>query len=225
MWRHYVYIHRRADTDEPFYVGKGTHRTRQNRQCFERAYAHDSRSERWRRIVAKHGLTVEVAASCMTDLAAQELEKELIAQFGRSDLGRGLLINVTDGGDGHAGILVSPALRQKRSQNATGPRSEAWVTSIRRARKNGGNGGVVCQGDSLPKEWRENIAKAKIGARNPMFGKTGELHPNSRTIIDEASGARFCSVTEAAVSADMKMKTLYNMLSGHRPNNTSMRFV
>ncbi len=48
--RFYVYIHYKADTMEPFYVGKGRR---------ERANTSWGHSEYWERTVAKHGKIVE----------------------------------------------------------------------------------------------------------------------------------------------------------------------
>lgn len=220
VWRHYVYQHRRADDGTVFYVGKGTLRARQRRQICERAYAHSSRSTRWHRTVAKHGLVVEIVANFLDDASAQDFERELIGRYGRAQL-----VNMTDGGDGHAGIVCSPALRATRSVNARGPRSSAWIDAIRRARKNGGNGGVVRRGDRLPDAWRQAIARAKTGNRNPMHGRCGERHPTALTVVDTLSGARYPSVTAAAKASGMRMQTLHNMLSGRRTNSTALRLV
>lgn len=224
MFRHYVYLHRKASTGEVFYVGKGSARTRERKQGFARAHSSDRRSRLWKNIVSKHGLAVEIFASCETDAEAQLIEKELIAKFGRADLGLGPLVNLTDGGDGHAGIITSDELRAKRSISSRGKRSESWVIAIRASRKNGGNGGVVKHGDKLPELWRANIASAKVGEKNPMFGRTGEAHPNRRPVVDEATGEKYPTTTAAARASGVRMQTLHNMLTGFRPNSTSMRF-
>src|SRR6266536_1327024 len=103
MWRHYVYLHYSGASDGPFYVGKGSHRVRDKKLSHERAFARDRRSASWRS--ASAALRVEIIASCRTDNEAQRLETELISFYGRRDLGLGLLVNVTDGGDGHAGMV------------------------------------------------------------------------------------------------------------------------
>jgi len=175
--------------------------------------------------VEKHGYSIEIVASCVDDAASQALEVDLIAQYGRADLGRGPLVNLTDGGDGHAGMIPTERQDRIRSENAKRPRSEAWVKSIRRARKNGGNGGVVKKGDKLPQWWRDRIAAAKHGADNPMFGRTGAAHPNRKPVIDTTTGVEYPTTTAAAKAAGMRMQTLHNMLTGFRPNSTSLRFA
>lgn len=217
MWQFYVYIHYKVSDGAPFYVGKGKlHKHEPHRRAFE---PHSSRL--WKSAVAEHGVRVELHASCSTDQEAQTLERHLIASIGRRDLGLGPLVNLTDGGDGHAGLIVSAETRAKRSLNARGKRSPVWVASIRASRKNGGNGGVVKQGDKLPDSWRANIAKGVSGSKNPMYGK---ITAAARRVQDADAGIIFPSVGTAAIEHKLNMKTLYNMLSGHRPNKTSLRF-
>jgi NUMOD3 motif len=212
MWRHYVYVHRRADDGRVFYVGKGSHPHRSSDRS--------SRNPHWQRIVEKHGLAIEIVAKFETDQLAQQCERDLIAHYGRE-----LLANLTDGGDGCAGINPTAQTRAKLSDAAKRPRSDAWVRSIRLARKAGGNGGVVRHGDKLSREWRDSLAAAKVGTLNPMYGKTGAAHHNSRRVKDAVTGEVFDSVLIAATVKGHKMKTLYNWLSGHRPNPTSLEFA
>lgn len=102
----YVYEHRRATTGEVFYVGKGLGR---------RAFSTKSRSSYWQNIAAKDGLIVNVVQDGLQEWAAFELEQDLIALHGRSDLGLGPLVNMTDGGDGFQDI--GPTARQAHRAN------------------------------------------------------------------------------------------------------------
>lgn len=218
MWRHYVYVHKRADDGRVFYVGKGT-RDLRARKLFARAHDTSSRNPHWHRVAAKHGVEVEIVAMFPDDEKSQAHEKFLISEYGRDNL-----VNMTDGGDGCAGIVVSEETRRKISIVSSRPRSEAFKIAIRAARKNGGNGGVVKKGDTLPEWWRDRISAAVRGEKNHMFGRTGERHPTSRRVVDSASGTIYPSVAAAAEAIEMKMKTLHNRLSGHRENTTTMRF-
>lgn len=224
MYRHYVYIHKRADTDCVFYVGKGTVRSCGSRRC-ERAYTKERRNKWWHAVAGKHGYSVEIVAWLVSDVDAQALEISLIAQYGRSDTCGGTLVNLTDGGDGHAGIVTTDALRKTRSENASKPRTVKWAEAIRAARKNGGNGGVVKTGDVLPQKWKDNIAATKIGASNPMYGRCGEAHPNRRPVVDTTTGTQYPTTTAAARAIGVRMQTLHNMLTGFRQNSTSLRFA
>lgn len=82
--KHYVYAHKRADTGELFYIGKGVGKRANSRQ---------GRTEWWRRIVAKHGLQVEVLEYFDTNEEACAREIDLIAEH------RSVLCNIQAGGD------------------------------------------------------------------------------------------------------------------------------
>lgn len=74
-------------------------------------------------------------------------------------------------------------------------------------------------------ETRRRKAESKFGDKNPMFGKIGSDHPNSRKVIDRSTGVIYDSVQIASERLGFKMKTLYNWLSGHRRNPTSLEFA
>lgn len=145
--------------------------------------------------------------------------KRVISEIGRQNLGTGTLVNLTDGGEGECGRVVSSATRAKMSLMFKGrPLSEEWRNAVRAARKNGGNGSV---NGKLPAEWARNIGLAHTGSRNHFYGKTTAI---ARRVVDSATGTIYPSVSKAAEDFKINMKTLYNMLSGHRINNTSLEF-
>lgn len=88
---YYVYIHNRNDTGEPFYVGKGHRR---------RAWSHSRSNLHWKRIVKKHGHSIEVVQDHMSESDAFLLEMWLIAKFKNDGI---KLVNLTDGGEGVSG--------------------------------------------------------------------------------------------------------------------------
>lgn len=83
----YIYLHRRNDTGEVFYVGKGSGK---------RAYKKDRRNAHWHAVVNKAGYTVEIIAKGLTDEEAYWVEPLLIEAHG----GVENLTNQTKGGDG-----------------------------------------------------------------------------------------------------------------------------
>lgn len=103
---YYVYLHRRATDGRVFYVGKGF-----GRRCKSKA----GRSDYWHRIVAKHGLTIELVEVGLQEWFAFELEAELIALYGRSSL-----CNLTDGGDGPSGYSHKDESKAKMAIAKTG---------------------------------------------------------------------------------------------------------
>lgn len=96
----YVYIHKRADDGQVFYVGKGNG---------YRAWS-KSRNKWWHRVVKKYGHTVEIVKEYPTEQEAHAAEIELIAFY---RLSGALLVNLTDGGEGCIGRVVSAEVRAK----------------------------------------------------------------------------------------------------------------
>jgi hypothetical protein len=207
-----VYIHRRADDGQIFYIGKGSRD--------DRATYFKKRNPYWQSVAAKHGVLVEIVARFDTDALACECEQELIAWYGR-----GNLANLTDGGEGSVAVVMSEETKSKLSRAASQPRSEAWIASMRAARAGGGNGGVVKAGDKLPESWVKNLSAAKVGDKNPMYGKSGLDHHGARLVLHAGYGYVFASVQDAADFFGMKMKKLHNQLSGHRPNKFNLEFA
>lgn len=108
---YYTYIHYNAITNEPFYVGKGKD---------NRAWKSTSRSKYWSRVVKKYGYIVKIVEENLSEEEAYKKEKELIKLYGRRDLKTGILINMTDGGDGYTGGIITEELREKHRKNSTG---------------------------------------------------------------------------------------------------------
>lgn len=88
-----VYIHRRKDNKEVFYIGIS------KRKDLKRAYSKYSRNSFWKNIVNKYDYTVEIFKFNISFSCATTLEKILIFKYGRRDLGLGTLVNLTDGGE------------------------------------------------------------------------------------------------------------------------------
>ncbi len=86
-------------------------------------------------------------------------------------------------------------------------------------------GGAGATGVIDPEHVRVKKSITKIGELNPMHGKTGSKHHNSRAVKDTVSGDMYPSMTAAANSLGMKAGTLYNMLVGSNPNRTNMEFA
>lgn len=97
----YVYIHRRADNGQVFYIGKGRLRRSNNKSL---------RSTHWKRTVAKYGYWIERPQENMKEEDALLLEMWLIAKY--LHLGY-RLCNKTLGGDGCLGMAMSDETRRK----------------------------------------------------------------------------------------------------------------
>lgn len=89
----YVLYYHVSKSGEVFYVGIGDIR---------RPYSTHHRSKFWWN-VAKSGYDVVVAEGNLSWEMAQERERYWIKYYGRRDIGTGILVNMTDGGDGARG--------------------------------------------------------------------------------------------------------------------------
>jgi hypothetical protein len=99
MREHYVYAHRRASDGRLFYIGKGRRR---------RAWSSCGRSRHWRHVVKKHGFTVHILTSELSEAAALSLEQFVIMQIGLANL-----TNATLGGGGIQGWRHSEETKRR----------------------------------------------------------------------------------------------------------------
>jgi hypothetical protein len=92
---YYVYAYLRnkdsstASANTPYYIGKGK---------ANRVYNNHGKIP-----VPKNKEAIQIIASSLDESAAHLLEMILIAQYGRKDLGTGILLNQTNGGEGMSG--------------------------------------------------------------------------------------------------------------------------
>ena len=138
-----VYQHRRLDTNDIFYIGIG--------KTEKRAYSLYGRNPIWKSIVKKSGYKVEIIHNEISRETACELEKFYIQKYGRKDLGLGLLVNLTDGGEGLPNL--SPEIKKEHSLRVSKTRIESGVAK-----------GV------------NNPMYGKIGELSPHYGKKRPEH-------------------------------------------------
>lgn len=152
----YVYIHLKEDTNEPFYVGKGSGK---------RALSRNSRSDFWRSIVAKHGYLVKIVMDDLLEEQAMSLERETIKNLREMGV---KLCNFTDGGDGVSGLMHSEESKRRMSEAKKGkpspikgiPKSPEHIEKIAASKR-----GIPV--GPFTKERCRNISKAKKG--KPMM--------------------------------------------------------
>ena len=84
-----VYRHIRLDKNEVFYIGIGNEK---------RPYTKKSRNKYWHNIVNKTEYRVDILFDDLSWEEACEKETEFIKLYGRKDLGKGTLVNMSDGG-------------------------------------------------------------------------------------------------------------------------------
>ena len=103
---YYTYAYLRKD-GTPYYIGKG----KGKRKFSVSAHNIKPPSDKSRIIILESNLT---------DIGALALERRYIRWYGRIDLGTGILRNMTDGGDGASGMIISQETRNKISKANTG---------------------------------------------------------------------------------------------------------
>jgi hypothetical protein len=148
---YYVYLYLRED-GTPYYAGKG---------CGIRAWEQHRRKNTgvW---TPKDPARIIIPASDLLELWAFALERKFIRWYGRKDLGTGILRNKTDGGDGGPGTVKSLAHRKKIGDANRGQkRSQKTCAKIK----------------SFAQKNSSFVLNPRVGEKNHMYGKTGELHP------------------------------------------------
>jgi len=109
--RCYIYLHRRLDNNEVFYIGRGTVSKKASGKCdtntYRRAYTIHNHNKHWVRITNKFSWSVEVIEDFLTWDESVLSEIKHIKIYGRKNLNEGSLVNFTDGGEGSKGVIVS----------------------------------------------------------------------------------------------------------------------
>lgn len=142
----YVYVHRRKTDGTVFYVGKGSK---------YRAAAKHNRSPHWRNIVSKHGYTVEIVHRFSEEQNSLDMERELIAHYGRENL-----CNMTDGGEGSSGYSHTDESKIKiglASMGNTNTRGRKHSEETKRKI------GLSLKGTVFSDERRKNISISLMG--------------------------------------------------------------
>lgn len=113
-----MYRHMRKDTKYPFYIGIGTKPKKYStfQKEYSRAHTKHKRSDFWKKITDKYEYYVEIMFESDDYEIIKQKEIEFINLYGRKDLQQGILVNLTDGGDGNVNLLVSEETRKKLSK-------------------------------------------------------------------------------------------------------------
>ena len=105
-----IYIHLKPNS-EVFYVGISKNE--------KRPYDKFRRNKFWKSIVKKYpDYEVQILSKNLDINFAKELEINLIAYYGRRDLGTGTLVNLTSGGDGVCDYVITEEHRNKLKKNS-----------------------------------------------------------------------------------------------------------
>ena len=155
MRSYYVYQLRLSASDAPFYIGKGKGRRVAYHFTPSGLKARSLKNSIIKKAMSE-GVEVltEILVSDLTEIEALNKEVELIAFYGRRDIGTGILANHTDGGDGTSGHVKTPESIAKISAAKVGKRrSPETVEKM----------SIANTGKTMTRQAREKISRFQRG--------------------------------------------------------------
>lgn len=184
-----VYKHYTKTDNRLFYVGIGKKK--------DRATSTKNRNNHWLNIVKKHGFYSEIVNDNISFQRAKEIEIDLISKYGRIDIGTGILVNMTDGGDGRLN-------------------SRAWNKGV-----------SFLSGKANPMYGfkRSKCWIKKHSERAKKVNKKGAEHFRSMQVFDFVNGIFYDSAKEASESTTYSYSYFKQMINGSRPNKTNMVYA
>ena len=204
----YVYFNPMNEGEpEPFYVGKGSGNRylihlNENLQKKDRNKLKVHILEK----IKKAGLEPIIKKVFESDdeEAVKQVEIELIAKYGRRDLGKGSLANLTDGGEGSAGAIQDDEARRKKSIVSIKAHADLEIKKRRTEALR-----ATLAKPEVKKKYSE-IAR-EIGSRPEVKRKksesmSGANHYNAKAV--EVSGVKYQTVQEAAKVLGIDQRTL-----------------
>jgi hypothetical protein len=203
MAEYYTYAHYTADTNELFYIGKGT-RKRYKQIC--------NRNNWWHNKVKKHqGFVSKILAWWNTEVEALDHEKFLIDCFEQMGI---TLVNVQKAkGKEVGGFKQTPEHRQKRSES-----SKAWWSSLTEVKRKEFCKLLSKSLKGMPKteEHKQNLSKARKGIKVPLVWKP---------ILCLTTGIRYPSLTEAALDTGCDPSHIVKCCKGKLKKTKNMEFA
>ena len=234
---YYVYMY--LDLDNiPFYIGKG----QGPRYEIRRHLGSNNRNRFLKNKIRKVGIAnikIHFFHKNLTEAESFSWESYWIKYIGRRDKGEGSLCNLTNGGEGLSGAIVSKETRQKISKIHKGKKIapeviERQAESLRKhyeTRPNPFKGkkhseetrkkmSESATGRKLSDEAKRKLSDFNkgrlIGEKNPMYGKPssfkGKQHTEEakRKMSEEAQGRKHSEETKQKISKTNKGKPAWN---------------
>ena len=188
----YIYKHIRLDTNEVFYIGIGSDNT------YKRANLKKGRNIYWNNIINKSDYRIEILEDNISWEETLLKEVEYIKKYGRKDLGLGSLCNLTDGGEGTVGKVMSEEL--KSFHRNTLNKHRKITAEINRKLKTG---------SKLSKETLLKLQGRKLSSK----AKEKISNATSKKIICVEDNIEFNSIIEASIYYKVLPTSITNILT------------
>jgi hypothetical protein len=235
----YLYRHIRLDKNVPFYVGIGS----DSDGYYKRANDKHRRNKKWFNIIAKTEYKVQIMIDDLSLDEAKNKEVEFISLYGRSDKQDGTLCNLTDGGEGTPGRIVSEEWRRNKSIEQKGRKMSEEFKQKRREYMTGRK--MPLQAVEKTRQWlienhpmrgkkmsdqaRKNISEGHKGIfsgdKHPNWGKFGSDNHLAKKVMCTETNRVWGSVKDAAKELGIGYSTITNRLNGQKKNNTSLIYL
>lgn len=215
-----VYQHIRLDKDEVFYVGIGK---------IKRPYDFKwGRNRYWKHIynLNKKQLEVQILINNLSWKECCLIETGLITYYGRKDLGLGLLCNMTNGGEGCPGRIISKETRKKHSEaiKRNGhpmkgkTHTKEAIIKIRKA------GHRKKSQEEIEKIRKANLGRSINDAQRRGLDRTGITPNNAIEVINKLTGKIYNSISDASKDYEKSSQSLERRLYGIYTNDTNFEF-
>jgi hypothetical protein len=204
---------------QPFYIGIGSGKN------YSRAKEKRYRNNLWHKIVNKAGYQVQILLDDLSWEEAIEKEKEFIALYGRINTRDGILCNMTDGGEGMLGNLVSDETRKKLS-------NRVFTDEHRKNMSESAKGNKNCLGRKLSEKTKLKISDGNKRKKMPEEAKqkiseslVGNKNAKTKKVINIETNKEYLSLKQMCDENSLSYSTMKQRFSGRLKNNTLWRYA
>ena len=169
MNEYYTYALIDPRTEQPFYIGKGKGRRCEAHSCDYMLARNTLKSAK---IKSLQSLGLEYSIVISDNLSEEDafaIERMLVNDYGRVDIGTGILTNHTDGGEGSSGSMHTKEAKSKISKSMTG--RSVSDENKERLKKELTNRPLILREGAVDKVTGDNHWSAKLGDKvHPLVG-------------------------------------------------------